>query len=206
MHFKSVVYKVKIFSDVDIILLLLFSETDSLSKNLKDLYTNEDCWDTVLLVQGKEFKVHKVILIARSPVFAAMFRHDTVEKQTGKVTINDCDPDSFQLFLEYLYSGRLEDMSSNSALHLYSTSDKYNVQELKTFCTKYLMQNLTVQNVCDVVTMADQYDDTSLLSSTQTFFNKNLKEILVTNEWVDLFKKNFRLANKLLVEMSNAKE
>lgn len=173
---------------------------------MKDLYTNEDCWDTVLLVQGKEFKAHKSILIARSPVFAAMFRHDTVEKQTGKVTIHDCDPDSFPQFLEYLYCGSLEDMSSNSALYLYRTSDKYNIQELKTFCTEYLMQNLTVQNVCDVVTLADQYEETSLLSSAQKFFNKNLKGIFVTSEWEDLFKKNFRLANKLLVEMSNEKE
>ena len=135
-----------------------------------------------------------------------MFRHDTTENETGKIMISDCDPDSFQEFLEYVYTGRLEDFSADSVLHLYYTSDKYNIQELKEFCIKYLMCNLTLQNVCDVVSLADKYDETSLLSAAQDFFNKNLQEILRSREWVELFKNNFRLANSLLVEMSKAKK
>lgn len=183
-------------------LLLYISETDVLSRNFKDLFNSKEFCDAVLKVQNREFAVHKTVLIARSPVFAAMFKHDTSEKQTGTVNIPDCDEDTFQQFLEYLYSGKIEDISFNNALHLYRTSNKYNVNELKTFCTKYMMQNITLENVLDVVILADVYDETKLFSVAQEFFNENFKQIVNSCEWESLLKINHTLANKLLVQFA----
>lgn len=177
---------------------------DILSKNYKDLFISENCWDTILQVENKEFKAHRAILSARSTVFAAMFQHDTSEKQTGIVNIPDCDPDSFKTFLEYVYCGRLENISFDCALPLYAISDKYNVQELKSFCIKYLMHNITTENVCEIVILADAYDEASLFSAVQRYFNENFKKIVTTSDWENLLKKNFRLANKLLIEKSKA--
>lgn len=102
----------------------------------------------------KDYKAHKTVLMARSPVFAAMFLHETSEKQTGIVTIQDCDPESFGKFLEFLYTGKLEKLLAQEALHLYETSDKYDVRELKTFCVEYLIASLTVENWCDTLIIA----------------------------------------------------
>lgn len=174
-----------------------------MSENLKSLSLNKEICDVTLHVQDKEYKAHKAILIARSTVFAAMFLHDTSEKKSGNINIPDCDPESFKEFLEFLYCGKLEEISSYSALHLYKTSDKYDIQELKTFCSEFLMKNLTVENLCEIVILADKYDDTKLLSAAQCFFNKNLNSVFVTSEWNDLLNNNRRLANKLLLEMSS---
>lgn len=153
----------------------------------------------------KEYQAHKAVLIARSSVFAAMFQHPMSEKQTGIINIQDCDPDSFEAFLEFLYSGKLEYLSFCSALHLYETSNKYNVEELKEFCRGYIMENLTVENACDAVILADKYDDAQLLSSAQSFFNENYNDVFQTTEWELLMKNNYRLANKLLKEMPKKK-
>lgn len=182
--------------------LFLFTDLDALSENFKNLYLNKESCDTTLLVMGKEYKAHRTVLMARSSVFSAMFLHETSEKQTGIVTIPDCDPLSFEEFLQFLYSGKLEKPSPRTALHLYETSEKYNVQDLKTFCSDFLTENITVEHVCDVVIMADKYDDSKLLSAAQCLFNKNLNNVLVTSEWDSLMKNNHRLANKLLLEMS----
>lgn len=184
---------------------IYISETDVLSNNFKDLFINQDCCDAVLQVQDKEFKAHRTVLIARSTVFAGMFKHHTSEKQTGIINIPDCDAETFQQFLEYLYSGKLEDISFDSSVNLYITSDKYDVKELKTFCAKYMIQNLTVENVCDVVILADKYDEEMLFSVAQEFFNENFKQIVKTCEWASLLKNNYRLGNKLLIEMSESK-
>lgn len=176
---------------------------DTLSKNFKDLIANKESCDTTLNVQDKEYKAHRAVLIARSPVFAAMFLHETLEKQTGVVTISDCDPDSFEGFLEFLYTGKFEEPSTRSALYLYETSDKYEVQELKAFCVEYLMENLSVENVCDVVILADKYEEFKLLSAAQDFFNKNLGEIFDTSQWDSLVKNNYRLSKMLLKKMSS---
>lgn len=141
--------------------------------------------------------------MARSLVFAAMFEHDTSEKRTGIIDIPDCDPDSFHDFLDYLYCGKLENISFPSSLHLYKISDKYNVQELKSFCVEFMEQNLTEENVCDAVILAELYDETKLMSTAQAFFNKNVSKVVVTTAWEDLIKNKYRLANKLIIEMTS---
>ena len=186
-------------------MFIVISELDKLSENFKDLFNDKETYDTTLKVQEMEYKVHRCVLIARSSVFAATFRYDTLEKQTGIIAIPDCDPDSFLEFLQYLYCGELEMLSFRSALNLYYTSDKYDVQELKTFCVQCLMRNVTVQNLCEIVVFADKYDETKLLTAVQDFFNKNVCKVFETSEWERFMKQYNRLANRLLKEMSKVK-
>lgn len=187
-----------------IYLFIYFSELETLSDNLKCLSADKDNCDVTLHVQEKQYRAHKAILVARSSVFAAMFQHDTAEKKSGIINIPDCDPESFKEFLEFLYCGKLDQLSLYNALHLYKTSDKYDIEELKAFCSEFLMNNLTVENLCEIVTLADKYDDVKLLSAVvQSFFNKNLRKVLVTSEWECLLKTNYRLANKLMIDMSS---
>lgn len=169
-----------------------------MSQNFKDLFDDKLGCDTIIHVKDREFQVHKVVLMARSRVFAAMFQHDTSEKQTGIITISDCDPDSFHEFLEYLYCGKLEELSCESALHLYETSEKYNVLELKIFCVELLLENMTVRTFCDTATLAEKYDDIKLVSGVQDYFNAYPTEVVGTTEWDQLTKNNSPLSNKLL--------
>lgn len=178
---------------------------ETLSEDFKSLSTNKENFDITLNVQDKEYKAHKAILIARSPVFSAMFRYESSEKKSGIINIPDCDPETFKEFLEFLYCGKLEELSPSNALRLYETSDKYDIQELKTFCSVYLMKNLSVENLGEIVILADKYDDTELLTAAQCFFNRNLSNVLVTSEWDDFLDNNRRLANKLLLVMSKMK-
>lgn len=172
---------------------------------MKDLFGDKETCDTTLKVKDKEYKAHRLILMARSTVFAATFKHDTLERQTGIITISDCDPDSFQLFLNYLYRGQLEELTFLNALNLYYISDKYDVGELKEFCVKYLIHCLTVENICEIVVFAVKYNEMELLSAIQNFFNNNYFEILLTSDWDNLLASNPLLANKLLKEMSKSK-
>lgn len=195
MHFLLLNFTVK--------LLFLFSELETLSENFKSLLFNKESCDTTLLVKGKEYKAHRAVLMARSSVFHAMFQHETSEKQTGIVNIPDCDAESFQEFLEFLYTGKLDDPSPNRTLHLYEIAEKYNVEEVKTLCSEFLMENWTIETLCDVVILADKYDDANLLSAAQCFFTKHLSDILVTPQWGCFMENNHRLANTLLIAMSS---
>lgn len=173
-----------------------------MSENFKDLYDDKETCDVLLKVEDKEYRVHRSVLIARSSVFAATFKHDTLERQTGVITIPDCDSDSFQKFLDYLYSGKFEEMTFHEAQNLYYTSDKYDVKELKTFCIEYLTQCLTVENICEIAVFADKYEETELYKVVQDFFIKNSFEILLTSEWGHFLKNDCRLGNQLLTEMA----
>lgn len=185
---------------VKLIFFCSFTELERLSKDFKNLFSNTDTCDVTFQVEDQSYKAHKVVLIARSPVFAAMFRHNSLEKQTGIITIPDCDADSFQKFLEFLYSGKLEDISFSTAMHLYKTSEKYDVEELKYFCVEYMEQYLDEDNVCDVMFLADMYDDTKLMAAAHDFFNIYTSKIVATAKWESLIENNFPLANKFITE------
>lgn len=185
-------------------MLFSFSEFDTLAENFKHLFGLKESCDTTRHVKDVEFSAHRAVLMARSSVFSAMFLHETSEKQTGIVTIPDCDPDSFRKFLKYLYCGKIKLRSYQSAISLYETSDKYDVQELKIFCKEYLIENLRREGeFCDAVILADRYNESKLLSKCQDVFNEYFNDIVKTTEWECLMENNYRLASKLLKKMPN---
>ena len=63
-------------------------------------------FDVNLVAGEKEFRAHKVVLSARSPIFAKMFEVDMKEKSTNKVNIDDIEAEILQKMLLHIYSGR----------------------------------------------------------------------------------------------------
>ncbi|KAH9363392.1 hypothetical protein HPB48_019476 [Haemaphysalis longicornis] len=101
-----------------------------LSQDIGSLLESHKFADVVLHVNGKEFRAQKAILAARSPVFAAMFEHDTSESTHNRVDVTDVDPDVFGDMLQFVYTGRapsLDDMAAD----LLVAADKYALDQLK---------------------------------------------------------------------------
>ena len=184
----------------------LFTEESILSQNFQGLYADKLSCDVIVRVKDKEFQVHKAVLIARSKVFAAMFHHETTEKNSGIVTISDCDAYSFHHFLEYLYCGKLGGLSFRHAFDLYETSEKYDVLELKIFCREQLIENFTVEKFCEVVLLAEKYNDASLMSSIEYFFHENAGEIIQTPDWEYLIQTSPSSTTKLMAKFKEMTE
>lgn len=157
--------------------------------------------DACLVVCGKEFPAHKCVLSARSPVFEAMFQHDTAEKKSGRIVIDDLKPDRFQDFMEYLYTGRVESFSDDNAFALYAAADKYDVPTLKSECVEYASKSLSVDNFCDVITVALRHDEKHLFQLAVEFFKKNVANIIVTVKWQQFMSENSTRANELFIQL-----
>ena len=94
--------------------------------------------DVEFLVDGKVFAAHRFIVSSRSSVFAAMFSDNgMVENNAGTVTINDTDPDVFETFLKFLYTGTLEPFSLADDDGLRALADKYQVDTLVSVCQSF---------------------------------------------------------------------
>eukprot|EP00095_Tigriopus_kingsejongensis_P011238 maker-scaffold414_size178625-snap-gene-0.27 protein:Tk11238 transcript:maker-scaffold414_size178625-snap-gene-0.27-mRNA-1 annotation:"protein roadkill" len=65
------------------------SENHSLSADLKALINDEKSSDLILEADGKMFKVHRNILAARSPVFAALLRTGDAQSQSDGLSEQD---------------------------------------------------------------------------------------------------------------------
>lgn len=176
---------------------------NALTQNYKDLYTSGRLTDVTITVKNKDFRAHKSILGARSSVFAAMFEHDMLEKNSNSVCITDCDPGSFDEFLLFLYAGELEEILPSKAFSLYETANKYDVKELKEECLGVLKSKISGDTFCDSVIFATNYDETELFERATEYFIANCKTILQTVEWHSLITEYPMIVNEILLKYVN---
>lgn len=175
-----------------------------LIQNFKNLLDNESGCDVTLKTSDHEFRAHRIILSARSPVFASMFQHDMAEKKSGEVDVSDCATSGFEVFLQYMYSGNTDTMSPSNVLDLYYIADKYQVCDLKSDCVEYMKNNLAVYNFCDVIALSLRHNESDLQRFATRFFCKNVKKIVKTVQWQKYMAENPTQANELFIKAINA--
>ncbi|GFR08659.1 TD and POZ domain-containing protein 3 [Trichonephila clavata] len=161
---------------------------------LRSMYLDKLFCDTELSTPTKTFSAHKSILSARSPVFKAMFTNEMKEKIRERVDITDVDADTMHRILLYVYTDILEDLCLETASLLYEAADKYQILNLKSKCSSFLMDNLTVDNVCGVLVLADMHQDNDLKNALQDYILQNDKAIFCSSEWKHLLDTHTKLA------------
>ena len=108
-----------------------------LKRDIAALRNNTDSADVKLVCNGKIFWAHRLILSARSNVFAALFSHKgTKEDKSGEVHIEDCDHEAMEMFLSYIYEGAAppQDTSFEVAKQLVNVANKYSRALIITPC------------------------------------------------------------------------
>lgn len=144
------------------------------------------------LVSGKtRFPCHKHMLAACSDVFDAMFSHDSNERKTNRVIIRDLKPNALRKFIEFVYSDKIENFNG-LAHHLIYAADKYNIVNLKVLAVNEAVQKLTVQNVCDFISLGEMVQSEYLLERAYKFAHNKIGEIKKTNGWKTLPQESLR--------------
>uniref|UniRef100_A0A914GWL8 BTB domain-containing protein n=1 Tax=Globodera rostochiensis TaxID=31243 RepID=A0A914GWL8_GLORO len=133
----------------------------------------------------REIPVHKAILAARSPVFAAMLQHvDTSESKTGVLEIKDVECGVVKEMLNFIYSGKSSSPEINEiASDLLIAADKYRLEELKTHCEHCLIQAINFENACQLLIIADMYGAQFLRKRVLQFIMQHPKKITQTTLW-----------------------
>ncbi|XP_044736264.1 speckle-type POZ protein-like isoform X2 [Chrysoperla carnea] len=122
------------------------------------------CDFTLTVDGGKEFQVHKNILAARSPVFAAMFEHEMEECKQNRKAEN------------------LETMAGK----ILAAADKYDLKRLKKLCEKELCTSLTIENAAETLILADIHNADQLKAEAIYFINNNNSAVKSTTGWKEM--------------------
>lgn len=178
-----------------LILYFFFSESyfnrlQDVSDNLKEMYQKGKKTDFTLKVNGEIIRAHRMILETRSPVFSAMLNHDTLENQTGEVTIEDMDKSAMDDILCYIYSGDIDKLTTENALPLYAAADKYDIKDVKKMCVQFILHNLSAEWVCDIIKFAGLYNEEEVARRAREYFEENSGEILHSDKWKSFVKEN----------------
>lgn len=94
-----------------------------LGDHLSGLLHSGESADIILKCKGEQFNAHKIILAARSPVFAAIFKHDLKEKKNCAVDIVDKEKDVLREMLKYMYTDTASNLEKLAA-RLLAAADK----------------------------------------------------------------------------------
>ncbi|KAF5909906.1 speckle-type POZ protein-like [Clarias magur] len=142
-----------------------------LADDLGSLWEGSRFTDCSLFVGGQEFKAHKSILAARSPVFNAMFEHKMEESKKNRVDISDVEPDVFREMMVFIYTDKAPNLEK-MADHLLAAADKYALERLKVMCEEALCNSLSVENVADILILADLHSAEQLKAQAIDFINR----------------------------------
>lgn len=154
-----------------------------LADDLGQLFENSQFSDFILSCGGREFNCHKAILAARSQVFQAMFEHDMEETKNNRVEVKDVEPEVMAEMLRFIYTGRTTNLEA-MADSLLAAADKYALERLKVMCEEALCNGLTVENVSEVLILADLHSAEQLKAQCIEFINtRHVTDVMETVSW-----------------------
>ncbi|XP_049964219.1 uncharacterized protein LOC126484669 [Schistocerca serialis cubense] len=138
----------------------------------------------ITLVAGEtQLVVHRAVLVARSPVFEAMFRHETLETSRGRVVIPDVEGPVLRQLVVYLYTLQVP-QSASTAPELLAAADKYGISGLKAACEQRVAAQVTVDNAAATAVLALRHSCPTLTEATVTFIKSYSDQVMATEDWM----------------------
>lgn len=159
----------------------------ALINDFHSLYDTHMGSDVTLITGDGEVRAHKAILMARSPVFAAMFNADMREKNADRVTITDVPCKVLREVLRFIYTGKGPDQDQIN-IDLYLAAVKYNLQLLKEVCEESLLSNLSTESAGKLLRLADMHNDQRVKSLVIGFVVRHATKVIQTNGWKSVMK------------------
>lgn len=162
------------------------AQNSSGMQDLGKLFPNHPSSDISFVTNdGQEFKAHKLILSARSPVFAGMFNAQMKENLLDRVEIEDIESEIFDALLRFVYTDQV-DLIKINAKELLIAANRYLIPLLKSRCEAFLLESLTIENCTEMLALADLHNAQQLKKKTTDFIRLRKTEVRKTEGWKNL--------------------
>ncbi|XP_016013651.1 kelch repeat and BTB domain-containing protein 6 [Rousettus aegyptiacus] len=125
---------------------------------------------------GRLFPCNRNVLAAACPYFKSMFTGGMYESQQANVTMHDVDAESFEVLVEYCYTGRVS-LSEANVERLYAASDMLQLEYVREACASFLARRLDLANCTAIFKFADAFGHRKLRSQAQSFIAHNFKQL-----------------------------
>ena len=139
--------------------------------------------DTLVCVENKEMRAHRVILAAVSPYFRAMFLGKLAESNQYRVVLNDFDAAAIESIVQYAYTGLVEIDEFNVQSILYASA-LLQIDKVKQACCKFLLKALDVRNCLGIRSLAETLSCHELFEIAHQFVVDNFEDVLKQEEFL----------------------
>ncbi|XP_013166552.1 PREDICTED: uncharacterized protein LOC106117028 [Papilio xuthus] len=162
-----------------------------LNHDFGELLSNESSKDFELKTpSGKVYKIHKLVLIAQSPVL-----RKTLKNLNEKSLLLDICDDDLELLLQFFYTGTINNVSEENCIQLLEMAGRFELRSLFLFMQDVVKKQTTIDNAIDIAIISERYK----LEDMQKYIFQFIKEhpqVLNTESWKNL--NDIKLTKKLL--------
>lgn len=151
------------------------------------LWKESSMCDATLLVGGREFPVHRVVLSASSPYFHVMFTSGMAESFLEHVEIHGVNADVFGTILHFIYTGEVE-VKEDNVQQLLPASKMLQVEDIEVMCCDFLKRELDSSNCVGIYLFSDAHSCSPLSKSALDFIHRNFVDVSKQDEFLQLTK------------------
>lgn len=162
-------------------------KSNSLLSDLGDLFMDEEKSDVAFDFKNdgeteKRAPAHKIILAASSKVFKAMF-YGPLKEEGKEISIVDVSEEAFKEFLQFFYLDKPKLSMTNIAEVMY-LGNKYDVVRCIEACKDFLMQSLTIDEICLGYELALRYECKELQVFCESAIRRDTNAILSSSSFL----------------------
>merc|ERR1711971_341105 len=107
-----------------------------------------DFADVEIICSGKTFSAHRIVLAVASPVFATMLKTRMAEAHSGKICIEDAEPETVEAALQFMYEGTLPANVGHEAILF---AHKYDIAKMASKVCDRVLTSLTPENAPSIL-------------------------------------------------------
>ncbi|RVE70271.1 hypothetical protein OJAV_G00062530 [Oryzias javanicus] len=141
--------------------------------------------DVTLVVQGKRFLAHKVILAAASQFFRLLFSTNMMESGKDEVPLREISPDIVQLVIGFIYTAQVSVNNSNMEALLYA-ADYFHIDPMKNVCVDFIKRQIAATNCLDIAALAERANCPGLKTRAESVLRHNFALVCRTKKFLQL--------------------
>ena len=165
---------------------------DAFGSETKDL-------DFEIICQDKSFHFNKNNLCCISDVFQKMIETSTTqEARSGSVYIEDFSPKTIEAFKRVIFENDISLHEEDLTVDLLKFANKYCISPLVKVVANHLYNNLSFENIYDVIEVAYLIDNDNLLEASADFIHGHSKNFQSDEKWKEFSDQHPKCAVKLL--------
>ncbi len=139
----------------------------------------------LVAADGNVVLAHKIILAARSEAFRALLYGGMRESQEKEIHFPDIKYEVLSLLVEFLYTDNAH-ITGDIVVGLFMAADLYQLTRLRALCENFILQNISIENVCTIFQTADQLHAHKLRGFCFNWIINNFGEILTCDAYTQL--------------------
>lgn len=141
--------------------------------------------DVSLSVGDKRFPLHRVVLAASCPYFAAMFHSGLAEASRPEVDIHGVAPEVVERLLGFIYSGEIL-ITRENCQDLLAASNMFRLTDIVQACCDFLQRELHPSNCVGIFRFAEMHGCTNLKLEAKRFIERRFTEVINEEEFYEL--------------------